>query len=67
MKLKTTEKATQTKLKGINVHVQRLPEGTTDTVLYFLTTCTALRHFGILKYLLMSVIIEKRVSREPRH
>ena len=24
MKLKTTEKATQTKLKGINVHVQRL-------------------------------------------
>ena len=49
------------------LETQWLPEGTTDTVLYFLTTCTALRHFGILKYLLMSVIIEKRVSREPRH
>ena len=69
MELKTTEKATQTKLKGIHARVltQWLPEDTSDAVLYFLTTCTALCRRGTLKWLLMSVIIDKRVSREPPH
>ena len=42
---------------------QWLPEDTSDTLLYFLTTCTALCRRGTLKWLLMSVIINKRVSR----
>ena len=69
MELKTTEKATQTKLKGIHARVltQWPPEDTSDAVLYFLTTCTALCRRGTLKWLLMSVIIDKRVSREPPH
>ena len=69
MELKATEKATQTKLKGIHARVltQWPPEDTSDAVLYFLTTCTALCRRGTLKWLLMSVIIDKRVSREPPH
>ena len=69
MELKTTEKASQRKLKGIHTRVQSqwLPEDTSDALLYFLTTCTALCRRGTLKCLLMSVIIVKRVSCEHRH
>ena len=42
-------------------------EDTSNALLYFLTTCTALCHRGTLKCLLMSVIIDKRVSRKPQH
>ena len=46
---------------------QRLPEDTSDALLYFLTTCTALCHCETLKCMLMSFIIDKGVSRKHRH
>ena len=69
MELKTTVKATKTNFKGIHTRVQTqwLADDTSDPLLYFLTTCTALCSRGTLKCLLMSVIIDKRVTREPRH